>query len=457
MRHHALRSSAFVLLSVIVASLLVAAQGPQSAGVSNHVVIISLDGFKASALADESLPVPTLRRLAARGAVATGMRPVNPTVTWPNHTSMITGVTPARHGVIFNGLLIREPGVPPHVEPWRDKEEMVHAPTLYDIAHQRGLTTAQVDWVAIWNAPAVTWEFRERPDPQGLVAREMIEAGLVSQAALDDFAGKNIVFKDHVWTHAAAHIIREHRPNVMMFHLLTLDSIQHRHGPGTLAATAAMAHLDSQVATIVEAVDQAGLSTRTTFVIVSDHGFKPVRRQVMPNAAFLNAGLLQASDGTVTSASAYLMSEGGTAFVYLTVPDPDAQLLGRVKAVLTGLEGIESIIEPADYPSYGLPAPAESDQVGALLLTAKDGYAFSAAVGPLVVADAVEGSLGAHGYVSADPELQALFIASGRGIKTGVTLESMNTIDLAPTISRLLGIELKDVQGRVLSEILTDP
>ena len=68
---------------------------------------------------------------------------------------------------------------------------------------------------------------------------------------------------------------------------------------------------------------------KAVVAIVSDHGFKPVRRQVMPNAAFLNAGLLQASDGTVTSASAYLMSEGGTAFVYLTVPDPDAQLLGR--------------------------------------------------------------------------------------------------------------------------------
>ena len=66
--------------------------------------------------------MPTLRRLAARGAVAEGMRPVNPTVTWPNHTSMITGVTPAKHGVMFNGLLVREPGVPPRVEPWRDKE-----------------------------------------------------------------------------------------------------------------------------------------------------------------------------------------------------------------------------------------------------------------------------------------------------------------------------------------------
>ena len=60
---------------------------------------------------------------------------MNPTVTWPNHTSMVTGVTPAKHGVVFNGLLVREPGVPPRVEPWRDRAEMVHVPTLYDVAH----------------------------------------------------------------------------------------------------------------------------------------------------------------------------------------------------------------------------------------------------------------------------------------------------------------------------------
>ena len=89
--------------------------------------------------------------LAARGAVAKGMRSVNPTVTWPNHTSIVTGVTPAKHGVLFNGMLIRDPGVPPRVEPWRDKKEMVRAPTLYDVAHEAGMTTAQVDCVAILN------------------------------------------------------------------------------------------------------------------------------------------------------------------------------------------------------------------------------------------------------------------------------------------------------------------
>jgi len=128
-----------------------------------------------------------------------------------------------------------------------------------------------------------------------------------------------------------------------------------------------------------------------------------------------------------------------------------------VKQALAGIEGIDKIIEPAEYASYGLPTPAESDQVGALFLTAKEGYAFSAAAGGPIIADAVEGSLDTHGYLSTDADLQALFIASGRGIEPGVTLDSVNTIDLGPTMAHLLGIELQGADGRTLREILTEP
>jgi predicted AlkP superfamily pyrophosphatase or phosphodiesterase len=68
--------------------------------------------------------------------------------------------------------------------------------------------------------------------------------------------------------------------------------------------------------------------------------------------------------------------------------------------------------------------------------------------------DAPATSLGTHGYISTEPDIRALFIASGRGIKPGVTLDSVNTVDLAPTAARLLGVELKDVDGRVLQEVL---
>jgi predicted AlkP superfamily pyrophosphatase or phosphodiesterase len=452
MPHHFRRLLVVIALLSVPASLRPAAQSGQDR--SAHVVLISLDGFTARALADPALPLPTLRRLAKDGATARVMTPANPTVTWANHTSIISGVTPAKHGVIFNGLLVHEPGMPPKVEPWRDKSEMVHAPTLYDIAHGKGLTTAQVDWVAIWNAPTVTWEFRERPDPANPISREMVAAGLVSQEDVDGFSTRNIVFRDRVWTDAAAHIIRTHKPNLMMFHLLTLDSVQHRYGPDTLAAQSTMAHLDGQVAEIVKAVEQAGILDRTTFVIVSDHGFKRVKRQINPNVALAKAGLVQVMDGKATKAEAWIVPEGGTALAYVTVPDADGSRLARVKQALAGIEGIDRVIDPSGYAALGLPLPSASDQMGPLFLTAKDGYAFTAGLGEQVVGDASEGSFGAHGYVNTDPELGAIFIASGRGIRAGVALDAIRNVDVAPTIARLLGLDLPNADGTVLAAIL---
>ncbi len=421
-----------------------------------HVIIITLDGFGGWGLDDPHLPLPTLRALAARGAVAGGMRPVNPTVTWPNHTSIVTGVTPAKHGVLFNGSLIRQEGVPPRVEPWIDKKEMVRVETLYDAAHAQGLTTAQVDWVAIYNAPTITWEFRERP-PQGgggAIAGEMVRAGLVSQADVDSFGSQNILFRDAVWTRAAVHIIREHRPNLLLFHLLALDSTEHRYGPRTPAAMSTMAWLDSQVAEVVKAVDEAGIADTTTIFVVSDHGFKAVKRQILPNAALLEAGLLEAADGKVTKSQAYVVPEGGSALVYVTVKDPSGDVLARTRAALTGIEGIDRMVEPADYAALGLPAPAVNEQMGALFLTAKPGYAFAGSAGPQVLIDAPEGSLGAHGYVASDPDLRSLFIAAGRGIKAGVTIESVDNLDVAPTAAHLLGIPLPSADGHVLTPLL---
>jgi dienelactone hydrolase len=132
---------------------------PERAG-TPIVVVISMDGFPAYALDNDKLPIPTLRRLIKEGAWAKRMTIVNPTVTWPNHTTMVTGVDARRHGVLFNGLLNRD-AVPPKVEPWIDKEKWVKARTVYDAAFEAGLTTAQVDWVAIYNAKTITWQFAD--------------------------------------------------------------------------------------------------------------------------------------------------------------------------------------------------------------------------------------------------------------------------------------------------------
>src|SRR4051794_13455203 len=146
--------------------LLTASSLAQVPAKQRTVLVISLDGFPADALNDPKLPIPTLRRLAAEGATARRMTAVNPTVTWPNHTAMVTGVDATRHGLLVNGAIVRTGAWPPvRIEPWLPKEQMVRVRTVYDLAHQAGLTTAQVDWVAIKSAPSINWEFPEVPSP----------------------------------------------------------------------------------------------------------------------------------------------------------------------------------------------------------------------------------------------------------------------------------------------------
>jgi predicted AlkP superfamily pyrophosphatase or phosphodiesterase len=412
----------------------------QIAAKDRMVLVISLDGFPGFALEDPKQPIPTLRRLIREGTSAR-MHTINPTITWPNHTTMVTGVHADEHGLLLNGTIVRTNGWPPiRVDPKIDKEKMVHAPTVYDAAHKAGLTTAQVDWVAINNAPTITWAFNEWVTPSDPVAREMIERGVLTTNEMQDFTGFNIVWRDQVWTKAAAYLIREHKPNLMLFHLLTLDATHHRYGPKTLAGTASMAFLDSCVAEVVEAVQQAGMIDRTTFFVVSDHGFKGYTNEIRANVALEFIGLARA---------AYVLPEGGTGFLYFNATNsPD--LSRKVIELMKSVEGIADVITLDRFEGLGLPLPQKDPQMFDLLLTAKAGYSFSGATGGAVTA-AVPQQAGSHGYLASDPELDAIFIASGYGVKSGVKLDRVSSIDLAPTIAQLLGVKLPRAKGKVLT------
>lgn len=427
-------------------------QAPAGDGV---VVVISLDGFPAAALADPALPVPTLRRLAASGAMATGMSVTNPSVTWPSHTSMVTGVSPARHSVLFNGLLVRPgPRVPVRIEPWRDKREMVQAPTVYDLAYQAGQTTAQVDWVAIQNPGTINWAFPERPSAAGPVEKEMIAAGLVTTAEIDGFARTIITRRDQIWTDAAVHIVKTHKPRLLLMHLLTLDSVHHSYGPGSLAASSAMAFLDGQVAQVVTGIESAGLAQRATVIIVSDHGFKRAPRVVRPNVLLRGAGLLTVEGGAV-ACDAYALSEGGTAMIYVTDRARAAELRPRLQALFTGVEGIVEVRDRAGFAKAGMPDPDTNPQMADLVLVAAEGYGFGVETEGPAVAAAANATTGRHGYVSSDPDMNGIFIASGRGIKAGARLDVFANVDVAPTIAALLGLTMDNIDGRRLEAILT--
>lgn len=409
------------------------------------VIVISLDGFPAYDLEDPKLPIPTLRQLMKNGSWATRMQPVNPTVTWPNHTTLVTGVHPADHGLLYNGSLIRTDNpLAVKVDPNIDKTKMVHVATLYDLAHDHGLTTAQVDWVAINNAPTITWAFPERAKPADPLVAEMISKHLLSAEDIGNSDHPTIVWRDQIWTRAGAYLIRDHKPNLLLFHLLSLDSTHHNYAPRTLASYDAIAFLDNCVRQLVDAVHAAGMSDRATFIIVSDHGFKSVSKQIHLLSLLATSGF-----GNAVRA----VPEGGSAMIYVDQARR-AELLPKLEQVFSQTEGVQSVAKESQFRALGLPVPAADPQAPDLIAYAKSGYAFAGGKEGDSVIAALPSPTGSHGYINTDPEMDAIFIASGYGIRPGVQLEKIPNLRVAPTLAKLLGISLPKADAQPLTEIL---
>jgi predicted AlkP superfamily pyrophosphatase or phosphodiesterase len=426
----------FLTLACLLAPTPQFSQPPTVAAKDRMVIVISLDGFPAYYLTDPKLAAPTLRRLIAEGSWAKQMTPINPTWTWPNHTTMVTGLKPPSHGLLYNGSLIRTDNpLSVKVDPAIAKTQMVHAATVYDIAQQKGLTTAQVDWVAINDAPTITWAFPEKASVTDPLVKEMIAEKVIQAGDVEGNAG--IVWRDDIWTKAGEYLIRKHHPNLLLFHLLTLDSTQHTYGPKTLAAYDAVAFLDSCVGRLVDAVKEAGMYDRTTFLVVSDHGFRALHKQILVKDIVAAAHL--------DDADVQVVPEGGSAMIYVA-KNRRQEVLQKMRTAFASTEGVELVVGDAEYAALGYPLPSQDSQMPDLIALAKPDYGFAVR--------AVAGTVGAHGYLNTDLEMQATFIASGYGIKRGIELDHIANTAIAPTLAQLLGIELPKTLDPPLTQIL---
>ncbi len=426
-----------------------------------HVVVICVDGLPAYLFNDPNAPLPTIRKLAQTGVVAEAMIPANPSVTWPNHSSLTTGVWPEKHGVLFNGVLERSaPGLPAKVNPYKDQADLIHVPTIYDMLHDARLTTAAINWPCTRNSPSLDDNFPDVPDAikyatPRLIA-ELKETGIASAAELDGFAKLSTPIRDRIWTQAACHILRERRPNLLLLHVLNVDGIHHRYGPQTPAGYSAVAYADTCVRDVVETIESAGLRDSTTIFVVSDHGFMAIPKTLQPNVLLRQAGLLTVESNQLTSARAHAISEGGIAMVYLTVREQADDDRKTVMELFQKRPEIAEILTPADYEKHGLPQPHDHPQMADLVLVAKEGYGFSAtATGDEFVVKS-DNTVGAHGFLSSDAKMNATFVACGAGIRRGEKIGVINNIDVTPTIAKLLGVSWNAVDGIVLNQILQD-
>lgn len=427
---------------------------------ARHVILISLDGFAAENLDDPRLPLPNLRRLAAEGVRADRMTVSTPSVTWPNHTTLVTGVPPARHQVLANGRFEEKDADPPFsINPRRSKEELCKAPTVYDVAHAAGMKTAEINWPVTRGAKTLDWTFPDHPDPIMYTSPDLVK-WLTTERLLaepTDLAFRNLgsVSRDVVWTRAAAELFRKHRPNLLLLHLLNTDGQQHAHGPQSTEAFTALSLADRYVGDILEAVKNSGVKDKTAVIVTADHGFVRVTKQIRPNVRLRSRGLIR-PQGQSLVWDAQSISEGGLGLVYVPKERVNPDLLARARAALAGMEGVEAILEPKDYATYGIPVPGQSDQAPYLVLAAKDGYAFANESTGEEVSLQVRPT-GSHGYLQANPHLDALFVATGAGFKKGARVERIRNLDVAPTIAHLLQIPLANVEGKPVDALLRRP
>jgi len=427
------------------------------------VVMISVDGLAHYYFDDPKAEMPTIRQLAAEGARAKMMRCSMPTVTWPNHTTLVTGVNPGRHGVIGNSYLDRQTGkvVPLIPDPIFTKEQIVKTPTVYDVAKAAGLKTAAIIWPASRGAKTLDWTV---PD----VFTDELFQGYGTPSLLKEFKEAGIPYekqgewcktnkgedRDRMYARMLNYVLHTHKPNLALLHLVEVDHVEHAKGPQSPEAYAAVKFDDERVREVWDELKK-DFPGRATLVVTADHGFFPYRQQIQPNVLLRKEGLLDVKGMNATGGKVRALSQGGACFIYvLDTPNRDA-LIARVSDLFKAVEGIDLIVGPADFGKFGLADPHQDPRMADIVLSAKTGYTFTdTAGGEVVVTPKMTSTKGNHGYDPNQPGMHATFVAWGQGIKPGATLDKIENTDVAPTVAALLGLKMNDVDGKVLDAVL---
>ncbi len=391
------------------------------------------------------------------------MKSVMPTVTWPNHTTLVTGDFPARHGVLGNDYLDRSTGkmVQLITDPVYDERQIVKVPTLYDLAHDKGLKTAAITWPASRSAPALDWTTPDM-DKDGPYQKYSTPALLDEARAagihfekLDQWIKSNDgEDRDEMYLQLFNLVLEKHRPNLALLHLINVDHEEHQHGPQTAESYAAVAAADRRVGKVWEELKK-DFPGKATLIVVSDHGFLPYRQYIMPNVALRKAGLMEVKGLKIVNAKVQAMSQGGSSFIYVLDSAHRDELVSQAAAIFKEMEGIGQVITSSDFAKIGMGDPAVDPRLPDILISARSGYTFgNNAAGEIAVTAPSKDLHGTHGMDANLPELHATFVAWGVGIRAGAKLGEIDNVDVAPTLAKLLGIQMKDVDGKPLEAAL---
>ncbi|HEX9442770.1 MAG TPA: ectonucleotide pyrophosphatase/phosphodiesterase [Candidatus Binatia bacterium] len=448
------------LLALFLCAAAVSARGAGPEPAVRRVIIVSVDGLlPASYTAPDAhgLAVPTLREMVRSGAWSEGARSVFPTITYPAHTSIATGVNPGAHGIVSN--LVFDP-LGKNQQGWRWYAEDIRAPALWGAALARDLTAALVWWPATVGARATALvpEFWRAGAAEDLkLVRALSTPGILDAVAarFPGFAAGLTppAVRDEALTDIAVHLIESLKPHLLLLHLPRVDHEEHAAGPFSARANAATEVADREIARLIAAAKSAGVWDETALIVLSDHGFARIAKSVRPGVLLAKKGLVTVNQqNRLTDWKAALSVTGGSGYVYVKDPD-DAATRKALLEIYPPLEkdpasGIRRVYRQEEIRAKG------GDPAAFLALECADGFE----MGDRYRGDYIVPALFAatHGYDPERPEMQASLLIYGPAIAPG-KIERARLIDVAPTVARWLGLKMDKTEGAALPVALRAP
>jgi predicted AlkP superfamily pyrophosphatase or phosphodiesterase len=411
---------------------------------AKHVIFLTIDGFRPEFYLNNEWKMTNVQALMKDGAYAKGVNSVFPSMTYPSHTTIVTGVQPAKHGIFYNNVFT--PDGAPQQPYWQDSS--IHVPTIWKAAKDKGMTVASLYWPVSANAP-VDYNI---PDIGGLGdgVREQysLPQGFYAEVKKEVFGGVDKIDHGNNQNIAkiAAYIIKKSKPELMTIHVFSVDGASHAEGRNGVRVHEAVADADAAVGFIVDALKAEGIWESTVFLIGGDHGFYDVKKLISPNVWLKKAGLL--NDLKTGDWKAQFNTVGGSAYLYLKDPS-DQATADKVKAVLES--------QPDSVKQYYRLISKEALKKGgynpnvAFAVTAEHDAAFSnASAGDAL--KTVKG--GAHGHFPDTQNIRTGLVAHGPGIRKGAVIEEMDLRDITPIIPKVLGIPFPKVDGKIPAGLL---
>ncbi|HTN20493.1 MAG TPA: ectonucleotide pyrophosphatase/phosphodiesterase [Pelobium sp.] len=412
---------------------------------TKHVLLISIDGLRPEFYLEKGWDTPNMRNLMETGVYANGINSIFPSVTYPSHTTIITGAYPASHGVFYNA-----PRGAPNGR-WYWESSLIKTKTLWDACKEAGLTTGSVMWPVTVGAP-ITWNFPvKRADADDKSDQLSVTKPLVTPTNLIDemlnsgvISGNDDEFKypkiDHTIGDMSAFILSKHKPNLMAVHFVGADHYQHTNGRESKQAHNAVALIDKEIGRLLTVLENEKMRANTTIIITGDHGFADDEKAFSPNVLLAKMNLLENK-----TAQAKFITPGGSAFLYVK----DKKVVPSIVKMLNEL--------PEDQKVFKIIDRKQLDAIGADP-SASLALAFNKGVigkpgnkGELLVD--IKGG-GNHGYFPDFNEIKTGFIINGAGVASHKEVFGLGIKDIAPLITDILELPFKAKDGKLFPNIL---